>query len=50
MTALLYRNPQGWQLMLAISDIRGSFASMRSACNYAKMHGFKIRRSSNLDH
>ena len=49
MTALLYRSPDGWQLMLAFSDVRGSFASTASARRYARTEGIKVKRSPKLD-
>jgi hypothetical protein len=49
MIALLYRKGAGWNLMLAMSDVRGLFASERSARNYARMHGFRIKRAAKLD-
>jgi hypothetical protein len=50
MTALLYRTPSGWRLMLAMSDIRGSFASVASARNYARANSIRVKRAANLDH
>lgn len=50
MTALLYRTPTDWRLMLAMSDIRSGFVSSASARNYAASHGIQVRRASNLDH
>lgn len=49
MTALLYRTPSGWHLMLAVSDIRGKFRSPLSARQYALAEGFRVKRSPNLD-
>lgn len=48
MTALLYRTPEGWHLMLAVSDIRGPF-TFSSIPRLAYAHGWKIKRSPNLD-
>lgn len=50
MTALLYRSPDGWQLMLAFSDVRGSFSSTASARRYARTEGIKVKRSPKLDY
>jgi len=50
MTALLYRTPTDWRLMLAMSDIRSGFVSAASARNYAKANGIRVRRFSKADH
>jgi hypothetical protein len=50
MTALLYKSPTGWNLMLAFSDVRGSFASTASARRYAASEGIRIKRSPKLDY
>ena len=50
MTALLYRTPSGWNLMLAMSDIRSGFTSSTAARNYAAAIGIRAKRAANLDH
>jgi len=50
MTALLYRSPSGWNLMLAFSDVRTGFSSTASARRYAASEGIKVRRSPKLDY
>lgn len=49
MTALLYKTPDGWRLMLAMSDIRGPFPNRDSAKLYARKNWINIRRAANLD-
>jgi hypothetical protein len=50
MTALLYRTPTDWRLILAMSDVRSGFVSPMAARNYAKANGIRVRRAFYLDH
>jgi hypothetical protein len=50
MTAILYRSPSGWNLMLTFSDVRTGFASPASARSFAAVNGWRVRRSPKLDY
>jgi hypothetical protein len=49
MTALLFRSPAGWDLLLTFTEVY-RFSSSRAAKDHAAIMGWRVRRSPKLDY